>query len=320
MASEPTAVYTPLGPIYPKQSTGRRLALARWIASRDNPLTARVAVNHIWMRHFGEPLVPTVFDFGLKGKPPTNPPLLDWLATELTDRGWSMKALHRLIVISATYRLDSHVAAEDAGNVTADPDNHYLWRGTARRMEAEVVRDSILSVAGRLDLTAGGPDLDQNAALTTNRRSLYYRHAHEKQAVFLQVFDAASPSECYRRSETILPQQALALVNSSLSLTQARLLAADLTKEVGTATDEVTQASFITAAFEQILSRLPTGDECRACTAFLSEQSKLLSDPGKLTPFAGGAPGVTASLEPAQRARASLVHVLLNHNDFVTVR
>src|SRR5205085_1605728 len=114
-------------------------------------------------------------------------------------------------------------------------------------------------------------------------------------------FDAASPSECYRRSETILPQQALALANSPLSLAQSRLLAADLTKEVGTATDEATQARFITAAFEQVLSRPPTEGERRACSAFLAEQSKLLSDSGKLTSFApAGAPGIAAASDPGQ--------------------
>ncbi|MBL8223469.1 MAG: DUF1553 domain-containing protein, partial [Bryobacterales bacterium] len=101
------AAYTTFGPVYPAQSTGRRLALARWIASPDNPLTARVAVNHIWMRHFGEPIVPSVFDFGRNGKPPSHPELLDWLATEFMRSGWSMKAIHRLIVTSNTYRMRS---------------------------------------------------------------------------------------------------------------------------------------------------------------------------------------------------------------------
>ena len=104
---EPAEGYTPIGPKYPTTSTGRRLALARWIAAKDNPLTARVAINHIWLRHFGKPLVPTVFNFGSSGKPPTHPELLDWLAVEFMDRNWDMKAIHRLIVTSSAYKLQS---------------------------------------------------------------------------------------------------------------------------------------------------------------------------------------------------------------------
>ena len=199
-SEKPSPAYTPLGETFPKTSTGRRLALAKWVTSRDNPLAARVAVNHVWMRHFGEPLVPTVFDFGLKGKAPADAALLDWLAVEFMESGWNMKHLHRLIVTSATYRMDSAVTPADEANRAADPDNRYLWHYNAHRLEAEAVRDGVLAVAGRLDPTPGGPDLDPAAALTVPRRSLYFRHAHEKQAVFLQTFDAASPNECYRRS------------------------------------------------------------------------------------------------------------------------
>ncbi|RPI91155.1 MAG: DUF1549 domain-containing protein, partial [Planctomycetaceae bacterium] len=117
---QPGEVYTKFGPVYPATSTGRRLALARWIASRSNPLTARVAVNHIWLRHFGTPLVPTVFDFGLNGKAPTHPELLDWLAVELMDRDWKMKPIHRLIVTSQAYRQQSHPQSSDDPNKVRD--------------------------------------------------------------------------------------------------------------------------------------------------------------------------------------------------------
>ncbi len=115
--------FTPLGPSFPSTSTGRRLALARWIASDENPLTARVAVNHIWLRHFGQPLVPTVFDFGLHGKPATHPELLDWLAIELMRSNWNMKRLHRLIVLSETYGRDSAVHDPQSQAARLDPDN-----------------------------------------------------------------------------------------------------------------------------------------------------------------------------------------------------
>jgi hypothetical protein len=181
---KPHENYTRFTPTYPATSTGRRLGLARWITSQDNPLAARVAVNHIWLRHFGTPLVPTVFDFGMNGKPPTNQPLLDWLAVELMDNGWRMKHIHKLIVTSRTYRLASGPGFRVQGselqalnpeprtlNPSLDPENLYYWRANTRRMEAEAVRDATLLVAGSLDESRGGPDLDPNQGLTVYRRS-----------------------------------------------------------------------------------------------------------------------------------------------------
>jgi hypothetical protein len=231
------------------------------------------------------------------------------------DRGWSMKAIHRLIVTSATYRTDSSDAGPADANRRADPDDKYLWHFPARRMEAEVVRDSVLFVSGKLDLATGGPELDQDKGLTLPRRSVYFRHANEKQMVFLRLFDAASPSECYRRQPSIMPQQALALANSPLAWAQARTLAAGLSKSSADA------PGFVTAAFEQLLTRPPTDAERATCEAFLKDQARRLSEPGKLEPFPAGDPAaVPPSPDPSQRARESLVHVLLNHNDFVTIR
>lgn len=330
--------YPPIDQLYPATSTGRRLALARWIAWRENPLTARVAMNHIWMRHFGEPLVATVFDFGLNGKPPTHPELLDWLAVEFMDRGWSMKAMHRLIVTSQAYALQSTAAADDPRR-KLDPDNVYLWRANPRRMEAEIVRDSVLFVGGKLDLTLGGPDLDHEAGLSTPRRSLYFRQANEKQMTFLKLFDVASVNECYRRSESVVPQQALALANSPLAIAQARLLAKSLWQEsnpgapqVATAQEgaagnialpqanQATQARFIAIAFEQVLGRPPVEQEKTLCAEFLATQSKRLANAKSLTTFDGGdSAAIKPADDPQQRAREDLVHVLLNHNDFVTI-
>jgi mono/diheme cytochrome c family protein len=313
--AEPGDQYSPLGKVYPRQSSGRRTALANWIASRDNPLTARVAVNHIWMRHFGEPLVPTVFDFGLNGKPPTHPRLLDWLAVELMEHDWSMKHIHRLLVTSSAYRMRSSSKDASAANLEGDPENRYLWRMNARRMEAEIVRDAVLAVSGHLDRTMGGPELDQNAGQTTFRRSIYYRHAAEKQMLFLRLFDAANIEECYRRNVSVVPQQALALVNSPLAVEHARRLAGKLSDECES------RDKFIVIAFEQILSRRPTSEEAAACGEFLDSQAALLGDPDKLQPFAGGAKSnVPPSKDPRRRARENLVLVLLNHNDFQTIR
>jgi hypothetical protein len=320
-AQNPGESYSPLDQVYPATSTGRRLALARWIANPQNPLAARVAVNQIWLRHFGDGLVPTVFDFGLNGKPPTHPALLDWLAVEFMERGWSMKAVHRLIVASDAYRRQSSASQAEESNAAIDPDNRYLWRYKVRRMEAELVRDSVLAVSGGLDPAMGGADLDPSAGETSARRSVYFRHAHEKQMTFLKLFDAPSVTECYRRDESIVPQQALALANSSLSFRQSRVLAAALSQQAGAEPTPEANAAFILAAFEQVLSRQPTDAERAACEGFLADQARTFADPGKLTPFtAGPAAAVKPSSSPHQRARENLVHVLFNHNDFVTIR
>ncbi len=192
--------------------------------------------------------------------------LLDWLAAELMDGGWSMKAIHRLIVTSATYRQDSK---PDPADLARDPDNVFLWRWTPRRAEAEVVRDCVFAVAGALDSTMGGPDIDHQAGLTVPRRSVYFQHAAEKQMEFLQIFDAAGVTECYRRKESILPQQALALANSELSLRIARRLAKALSDDAGS-----DASGFVTAAFEQVLSRPPTDSERAECLRYLGQDNR----------------------------------------------
>ncbi len=225
-----------------------------------------------------------------------------------------MKHMHRLIVTSRTYRMDSQA---NSANVARDRDNRFLWRTNARRAEGEVVRDSLLYVAGRLDLTMGGPDIDHHLGLTSRRRSLYFRHAAEKQMEFLTLFDAASVTECYRRSESIVPQQALALANSSLALAQARRLAGTLSRQIGTAD----ATAFVKVGFEQVLSRPPTDQESAACVKFLNEQAALLAKGKKLTTSAGApASPVPPAADPVQRARENLIHVLMNHNDFVMIR
>jgi hypothetical protein len=308
-AQPPGPAYTKrVAATYPATSTGRRLAFATWLTSRDNPLAARVAMNHVWMRHVGQPIVPTVFDFGRNGQAPSHPALLDWLAAEFMDSGWSMKHVHRLIVTSSTYRMAS---TPDDADLAADRDDRYLWRMPSRRLEAEAVRDGVFFVAGRLDATMGGPDIDFQLGLTVPRRSLYFRHAQEKQMEFLKIFDEAAVTECYRRKESIVPQQALALANSELTIRHARLLARELAAKTGT-----DAAAFITAAFERVLSRPPTAEELAECAAFLKEQA------GRFPAGTGpaDADGRAPAPDPGVRARENLVQVLLNHNDFVTVR
>ncbi len=304
-AANPGETYTPLGPSYPTQSTGRRLALARWITSSDNPLTARVAVNHIWNWHFGQPLVETTANFGRQGSPPTHPELLDWLAVEFMEQGWRMKHLHRLIVLSRAYQMAS-THPEDQANRQRDPDNKKLWKYPLRRLEAEAVRDSLLHAAGELDLRLGGPDIPHEQGLTNPRRSLYFTHHGETRMAFLELFDAANPLDCYRRTESIRPQQALALVNSELVPLMARKLAGRLA-----ALDEPT---FLQTSFETILSRPPTIAELRASQKYLFEQIELFRGK-KLLPVENG-----PSVDPAQRAREHLLTALFNHTDFVTLR
>ncbi|WP_437200855.1 DUF1549 domain-containing protein [Planctomicrobium sp. SH664] len=316
--------YTPAAKVFPQKSTGRRAALAGWLASESNPLTARVAVNHVWLRHFGVPLVPNPVDFGLSTERPELSPLLDWLAVELMQGGsdshpWSLKHLHRLIVTSRTYQLASHADDSYATNVKIDPETKLFWRRQPLRLEAEAIRDSVLSVAGNLDCSMGGEDLDYTAGDTVYRRSLYFRTAYEKQMLLMTLFDMASPSECYRRSPSVIPQQALALANGPLTLTQARSLAGKLTTECGSGT--ATDQSFVETAFERVLCRPATSKELDVCLEFLMQQSQRLTATDSLSPITGGPPQKLApSADPHQRARENLIHVLFNHTDFVTIR
>jgi hypothetical protein len=323
---EQTTEYTAVGQVYSQVSTGRRLAFARWLVSRDNPLTARVAINHIWMRHFGEPLVENVFDFGLRTPRPLHADLLDWLAVELMDHHWRMKHVHRLVVTSQAYqRMSSGDRRLMSANDRLDPDNRGLWRANVRRLDAELVRDSLLATSGRLDLSLGGPDLDFAEGETVPRRSLYFRHAYEKQMEMLVLFDTASPNECYRRSESIIPQQALTLANSRLTRDCARTLAQSLHAQ-----SPGDDRTFVRLSFETLLTRTPRNDELSACLTFLDRQARRPGEaPAATQPAAttgdarlGAAPGrgSPSPPDPTLRAREQLIHVLMNHNDFVTVR
>ncbi len=285
--------------VFPPSSTGRRTALANWITDRRNPLTARVAVNHIWMRHLGTPLVPTVFDFGRKGIRPANQELLDWLAAELMDNGWSMKHLHRVIVNSAAYRMSSSVVGGDA-NLAKDPDNRYLWRRTPIRLESQLVRDSVLSLAGTLDETMGGPTVPAAEQADSRRRSLYFFHSNNERNLFLTTFDEALVKDCYRREQSIVPQQALALTNSRLTLDAAPQIAQRLS---GSATDDT---EFIRTAFLVILGIQASDDEITASQAALADWRILAESSKDGQNFIDG--------------RAYFIWVLLNHNDFVTLR
>jgi hypothetical protein len=287
---------------YLPTSTGRRTALASWIADAKNPLTARVAVNHIWTRHFGQPLVESVTDFGRRAPKPAQLALLDWLAVDFMSHDWSMKHLHRMLVTSQTYRLSTSVAGAESSTREVDPKNDYYWRRTPTRMESQVVRDSLLQLAGVLDPKFGGPTIDPSKEDTAYRRSLYFTHSRDDQQKFLMMFDDAEIDRCYRRDESIVPQQALALANSKLSLILARKMAEKLQSELGDVSDE----QFVAAAFRMILASEPNLDETEACLDALRQMREALAH--------------SNHSQRDSRARTDLIHALLNHNDFVTIR
>ncbi|MEK0425474.1 MAG: Chromosome partition protein Smc, partial [Planctomycetota bacterium] len=289
------ASYKPLSTQYPKTSTGRRRALASWISSAKNPLTARVGVNHLWMRHFQQPLVKTVFDFGRNGASPSHPELLDWLAVEFMESGWSIKHLHRLIVTSEAYQRQS--SASGNPSLTRDPENRWYWRMNPGRMEVEVLRDSILQLAGKLDSTMGGQELENKDIFTTWRRSLYYccQPEEDGKSSLGMLFDGPDASDCYRRTRTVIPQQSLALTNSPLVHELSPLIAQQIESRLPP-DFQTNPDRFVDAAYQTILGRVPSPQESVLCRDYLSDTTQ------------------------TQSLRASLVRVLLNHSDFITIR
>ena len=264
-------------------SSGRRRALAEWIASPENPLTARVMANRIWMHHFGEGIVHTASNFGSMGTYPTHPKLLDWLATEFVREGWSLKAMHRLIMTSESYQMASSHA--DPAAAEADPENKLLWRFRQRRLEGEVIRDIILDASGKLNLEAGGPGYFPPIADQVReafpkgkwdaaepgpenwRRSVYAYAKRGLRYPFFEVFDLPNMNvTCERRTTTTVPTQALTLLNNRFTLRQARYFA-----ERVAALEDGSEAR-VRRAYRIALSRSPTDHELEANLAFLRQQ------------------------------------------------
>jgi hypothetical protein len=294
-------------------TTGRRAELARWLTIADNPLTARVMVNRLWQHHFGRGIVATPSDFGAQGEPPTHPELLDWLATEMVARGWSLKAMHRLMVTSAAYRQSSRFIVSRIDK--SDPDNRLLGHQNRRRLEGEALRDAMLSVSGVLNPKAGGrsalPELPPELSATPgwrpsadpaerNRRSVYVYTKRNQRYPLFSAFDAPDGNEsCARRYATTTAPQALMLLNARVTLDIARAFAGRVLREVGDDPDRV-----IDRAHRLALGRVPDADERATLGAFLDRQTALLK--GKADPAF-----------PA--AVADLCHALLNVNEFVYV-
>jgi mono/diheme cytochrome c family protein len=278
-----------IAPAVNKQTTGRRLALANWIASPDNPLTARVLVNRVWQTHFGQGLVATPNDFGLAGARPTHPELLDWLAREFVTNGWSLKKLHRLVVTSAVYRQSA--INRDASAVAAG----LYARQDLRRLTAEQLRDSMLAVSGLLNAKSDGPPvwpdlppevlqgnpavLDDNAEHTKGwypspaaeqpARSIFLVQKRGVAVPFLETFDLPGNStSCPRRNRSTVAPQALSLLNSPLAVAAAKKFAERVEREAGA--DRKAQ---IERAFALALGRKPAADELTACLHLLESRS-----------------------------------------------
>ena len=262
-------------------SSGRRLALARWLSRPDHPRTARVMVNRIWQHHFGRGLSPSPNDFGFLGTAPTHPELLDWLANEFVDRGWSIKEMHRLLMTSRSYQMA--ITPSDDG-LANDPANDFFWRFNPRRLTAEEIRDSILTATGELNLQVGGPsvyvDLPAEVLATSstkagkwgtspiaqqNRRSIYVKLKRSLMPPMFADFDLTDvDNPCPVRFTTTVPTQALAMLHSDFSNSKSLRLAERLRLE--RPDDPKAQ---ITHAFEILLTRPPTAEELAGSLAFL---------------------------------------------------
>ena len=265
-----------------QKSSGRRLALARWLTSPENPVVARVLVNRVWQHHFGEGLVASVDNLGVTGAKPTHPELLDYLATEFVHSGWRLKTLHRLIVTSATYRQSG--ASGDAA-YAVDPENKLLWRYPLQRLDAESVRDAILYTSGELNLEVGGPYVPTKASSDSQvvvdeasagakRRSLYLQQRRTQPLTMLQVFDTAQMNpNCTRRNPSTVSLQSLALLNSDFIRARSRAFAQRLEKECGPDSNQRLERAFLLA-----LGRKPNSTERSAAEEFLQSQASHYAD------------------------------------------
>jgi hypothetical protein len=314
-----------------------RLALARWLVRPDHPLTARVLVNRLWQHHFGRGLVATPNDFGLRGERPTHPELLDWLAGQLIEQGWSIKHMHRLMVLSSTYQQSSRVDAHARGR-SIDPDNRLLWCMNRYRIEGEVLRDSVLAANGRLNHRLGGPmirvplepevmeliftegepdglwhvtpDLHEH-----HRRSIYLFAKRNVRLPLLESFDQPdSLTSCPIRPVSTFAPQALILLNGLFMQEQSKALAVQLLAECGSDLDRQ-----VVRAYERALSRPPRVVELQMAREFLSNQTalhreRIVGGQRSTVPAgkAGGGPAAAAAL-------ADFCLALFNRNEFVYV-
>jgi hypothetical protein len=289
----------------PTSGSGR-LQLAAALTDPSNPLVARVIVNRVWHHHFGVGIVPSTDDFGRQGQPPSHPELLDWLAAEFVSHGWSVKHLHRLILLSSTYQQS---AIRNPQSAIVDPQNRLLHRMNVRRLEAEAIRDAILTVSGRLDRTAGGPGVPQYLSEHMvgrgrpgssgpldgdGRRSVYLQVRRNFLNPMFVAFDYPTPfTTIGRRGTSNVPAQALVMLNNPFVVQQAELWAKAVCAASSAPTDRVRRM------YEAAFARLPTTAETETALGFVADQVR---DGSK-----------------ASEAWAALAHALFNAKEFVFV-
>ena len=306
------------------ETSGHRLAFARWLTRDDHPLTARVFVNSVWQHHFGRGIVETPDNFGRQGKPPTHPALLDWLAVEFRRQGWSVKELHRLIMTSTAYRQSSEWLAGRSPGAKVDPENRLLWRMNLRRLEAETLRDAILTASGKLDRQIGGPwvegplladglkkffnffdeeSLDRPAEpVGMWRRSVYVFARRYVPLAFLETFDAPLlQTNCSRRMNSVSPLQSLTLMHDDFVLENAQAFA----DRVSSLSDGKSVQDTIETAYLLTLSRRPSETELQIARSHLDREEELY-----LKANASDAQARTAALE-------SFCHLLFLTNEFL---
>jgi hypothetical protein len=325
-----------LDPVDPKivppeglNSTGRRSVLANWLADPKNPLTTRVIVNRVWHGHFGTGIVPSTSDFGVMGERPSNPQLLDFLTATFVENGWSIKKLHRMIMLSNVYQESSD--AQDKA-LAADPDDKLMWRYPRHRVEGEVIRDSMLLTSGLLNPKMGGPGIHPELPAGTlapgtvwnvekdssevNRRSVYIFSKRVMTYPMFEAFDAPNSEEsCPRRFRTVIPSQSLALMNDKLVLSWSQTFAQRILDDRG-----LTPEQQIQRAFRVALSRSPNAQEEQESLKFLNKQSELLAARLARTEPVALPAKIPEGTTPAQAAAfVDFCHALLNSNEFLYV-
>jgi hypothetical protein len=304
-------------PSYKSDTSGRRLAFARWLTHSNHPLTARVMVNRVWQHHFGTGIVKTPGNFGKMGARPTHPELLDWLSVEFVESGWSIKKLHRLIMTSAAYRQST--TAEDKV-ISADPSNELLSRFPLRRLDAEAVRDAVLKTAGRLDETPFGPPVALDvrkdgsvlpkAGKAGHRRSIYLLQRRSTPVTILDTFDAPFMSpNCVRRGESIVSSQALQMMNGEQIRESARYLAARIMDAVGNDPRKQIERLYLAT-----LTRLPTASELEDSERTLIEMKTHWRRSLESAP-----PADPVEAKAAHLALATLSHTFFNSAEFLYV-
>jgi hypothetical protein len=313
-------------PVRGVATTGRRAALANILTDRENPLTARVMVNRIWQYHFGNGIVGTASDFGVKGDRPTHPAMLDWLANEFVRSGWSIKEMHRLIMTSSTYQQSSQYR-EVAAKV--DPENKLLWRFPRQRLEGETIRDAALTVAGLLNPKMGGPsifpELPPGMAVVggwavtkdeaeRNRRSIYVFVRRNTRYPIFETFDMPDTHEsCSRRMVTTSPIQALTMLNNKLTLEWAASFAGRVLDFAGTNFDQQ-----IDTAYRLALSRAPDVAEKQIARNFFDRHRLILAERVAFGESLALPPALSEQFDRIQAASlVDFCHMLINANEFV---